>query len=134
MIKIIKLHNNTEIIGNVVNDEGNNVTMEDPFTINYMFSPKSDRPIIGLLRYLPFADERIINFSKKNMLNFVTARPSMSRYYSVTLSNHLTDIDDSIDRELDYVCEIENPSKPDQDPAEILTAIFQKFQSNDNLH
>ena len=108
MVKIIKLQNNSEIIGTVVGDYSDMMVINNPFTINYMFSPKSQRPVIGLLRYLPFAEQREISFPINSILNVVDARLSMSDYYMAVLKTHEADIDVSIDRELTEITEMEN--------------------------
>ena len=105
MVKIIKLQNNCEIIGSMVEDNNDNVVIDNPFTINYMFTATSDRPIIGLLRYMPFAEERQMTFQKSGIINIANARASMSSYYDVILDSHLSDIDDYVDTELQGVAD-----------------------------
>ena len=56
MTKIIKLVNDHEIIGDLIHETEDDVILDNPFSIHYMTSNRSDRPIIGLLRYMPFAE------------------------------------------------------------------------------
>ena len=134
-VKIIKLQNNTEIIGTTIVVDEEHVEISDPFTINYMFSPKSERPIIGLLRYLPFADEHKIKFQKSSILNIVNARDSMSSYYKVVLTNHVNDVDKSIDDELNYVSDLETKSNTaEAEASELLAAMLENISSKNNLH
>jgi len=134
MVKIIKLQNNSEIIGTMVGDYLGEVIMSNPFTINYMFSPKSQRPVIGLLRYLPFAEQRDISFDRDSILNVVDARSSMSNYYSAVLRSHETDIDGIIDRELNEITEMENADNELHNATDVLSAMLEKMNPNNNLH
>lgn len=134
MVKIIKLQNNSEIIGTLVGDHSDEVVIDNPFTINYIFSPRSQRPVIGLLRYLPFAEQREISFNKDFILNVVDARASMSDYYCAVLKTHNMDIDESVDRELNQITEMENAESELHDATDVLSAMLEKLNPNNNLH
>lgn len=134
MVKIIKLQNNSEIIGTLVGDYSDMMVINNPFTINYMFSPKNQRPIIGLLRYLPFAEQREISFQKNYILNIVDARFSMADYYLAVLKSHETDIDESIDRELVEITDMENADNELHDATDIMSAMLEKMNPNNNVH
>ena len=132
MVKIIKLQNNAEIIGTFAHETNNEVIVDNPFTINYMFSATNDRPIIGLLRYMPFADKRQINFNKSNILHVMDARSSMANYYTITLQTYLDDVDSSIDTELETIAELETQEK--ESAADLMTAILERMNPNNNMH
>lgn len=132
MVTIVKLQNNVEVIGTVVETTENHIMMEDPFTINYVFSERSERPVIGLLRYLPFAEERVIRFPKSFILNAVLARKSMSNYYSAVLSTYEKEIDETIDIELDKITDYETSTQ--DNTAELMTAIMERLKTNNTLH
>lgn len=131
MVKIIKLQNNAEIIGTVAHETGNELIIDNPFTINYLFSATNDRPIIGLLRYMPFADKRQIQFNKNHILHTMDARPSMANYYSSTLEAYISEVDTSIDTELDAMVEIE--SQEQDANADTLHAMLERL-TNNNIH
>lgn len=134
MVKIVKLQNSTEIIGTVVGDYSDMVVINNPFTINYLFTPKSQRPMIGLLRYLPFAEQREITFQRNSILNIVDARSSMADYYTAVLKSYATDIDDSIDKELNEITEMENMDNELVDSTDMLSAILEKLNPNNSVH
>ena len=134
MAKIIKLQNNTEIIGNLYSIDETTVTIQDPFTINYIFSPKSDRPIIGLLRYMPFAGSYEISFNKTDILHMVDARSSMANYYEAILINHVESIDKSIDHELEHIVELEMSEQQGDDATDLMSALLERMNPNNNLH
>ena len=48
MIKIIKLVNDHEIIGEVVSEGSDHLILGQPFSIHYMMSARSEKPIIAL--------------------------------------------------------------------------------------
>lgn len=132
MVKIIKLQNNTEIIGTFAHETNNEVIVDNPFTINYMFSATNDRPIIGLLRYMPFADKRQVIFNKDHILHVMDARASMANYYTVTLQSYLDDVDGSIDNELDTIADLE--TQESESTADLMTAILERMNPNNNMH
>ena len=132
MVKIIKLQNNCEIIGSMVEDNEDNVVIDNPFSINYMFTATSDRPIIGLLRYMPFAEERQMSFQKSGIINIANARASMSSYYDVILDSHLSDIDDHVDNELQGIADSE--LEDDNNNSDTLQAILEKMNPNNRMH
>jgi hypothetical protein len=132
MVKIIKLQNNAEIIGTVAHETNNEVIVDNPFTINYMFSSSNDRPIIGLLRYMPFADKRQIAFSKEHVLHIMDARVSMSSYYTSTLETYINEVDESIDDELDTIVKLD--SLEQESSADMLAAMLEKLNPNNKMH
>lgn len=131
MVKIIKLQNNAEIIGTIAHETTHELIIDNPFTINYLFSATNDRPIIGLLRYMPFAEKRQVLFNKNHILHTMDARASMSNYYTSTLQAYTSDVDQSIDTELDAMVEIE--SQEQDTSAEMLHAMFERL-TNKNMH
>jgi hypothetical protein len=132
MVKIIKLQNNAEIIGTVAHETNNEVIVDNPFTINYMFSSSNDRPIIGLLRYMPFADKRQIAFSKDHVLHIMDARVSMSSYYTSTLETYINEVDESIDDELDTIVKLD--ALEQESSADMLAAMLEKLNPNNKMH
>jgi hypothetical protein len=134
MVKIIKLQNNSEIIGEIISEAGDTIVVDNPFTINYIFTPKSQRPVIGLLRYLPFAEQRIITFQKNHILHVVDARPAMSGYYVAVVKSHISEIDDGMDRELTEITEMENADSELHNATDVLSAMLEKLNPNNNVH
>ena len=134
MVKIVKLHNNVEIIGNINMTSGEKIVVDDPFSINYMLSPRSDRPIVGLLRYMPFADKHKVEIKMSDVLHVADARSSMCSYYTAVLANHVNDIDQTIDRELDHIAELELNSQKVEEPADILSVMLERINPNNNIH
>ena len=128
MIKIVKLQNNSEIIGHVIHEDDKDVLIEDPFSINYIFSPRSERPVIGLLRYMPFAESRTISFQKNNVITSLAARKSMANYYEAVLHSYIKEIDESIDHELESIAELEDSR--DETNTEMFAAMLERLNSN----
>lgn len=132
MIKIVKLQNNSEIIGHVLHEDDNNVLIEDPFTINYIFSPRNQRPVIGLLRYMPFAESRTISFQKTDIIVSLQARKSMANYYEAVLISHIKEVDESMDSELESIAEFE--VNQDESSTDVLTAMMERLNPNNSMH
>lgn len=132
MIKIVKLQNNSEIIGHVIHEDEKDVLIEDPFTINYIFSPRSERPVIGLLRYMPFAESRTISFQKSNVIASLAARKSMANYYEAVLQTYIKEVDESIDVELESIAELEE--NQNDTTTDVLTAMMERLNPNNSMH
>jgi len=132
MIKIIKLHNNSEIIGHVLQENNNYVVVDNPFTINYVFSPKSDRPVIGLMRYMAFAEQRQVSFDKHDIIAMLDSRKSMANYYTAVLQSYISEIDESIDAELESIAELEN--NQEETGTDMLSAMLERLNPNNSMH
>jgi len=135
MIKIIKLVNDHEIIGEVVVESSDHIVVNQPFSIHYMMSQRTDKPIIGLLRYMPFAKSRELSFKSRDIINSVEARESMVGYYSYVVTNHVKYVDDSIDQELEQVAAEERAieEQAEMTPAEVMESLLSNF-TNDKMH
>jgi hypothetical protein len=135
MIKIIKLVNDHEIIGEVIDEASDHIVIGQPFSIHYMMSPKTDRPIIGLLRYMPFAKQRELSFKSRDIINSVEARDSMAGYYQTVVKNHVKYVDDNIDQELEQVAaeESADEEQADMSTSELMTTLLNNF-NNDKMH
>jgi len=132
MIKIIKLVNDHEIIGEVISEGSDHLILGQPFSIHYMMSARSDKPIIGLLRYMPFAKDREISFKYRDIINSVEARESMISYYTQIVQDYINYIDDGIDRELEQVA-AESADKPEMTPSEVMADLLSRI-NNDKMH
>ncbi len=132
MIKIIKLVNDHEIIGEVISEGSDHLVLGQPFSIHYMMSARSDKPIIGLLRYMPFAKDREISFKHRDIINSVEARESMISYYTQIVQDYINYIDDGIDRELEQVA-AESADKPEMTPSEVMADLLSRI-NNDKMH
>ena len=132
MIKIIKLVNDHEIIGEVITEGSDHLILGQPFSIHYMMSARSDKPIIGLLRYMPFAKDREISFKHRDIINSVEARDSMISYYTQIVQDYVNYIDDGIDRELEQVA-AESADKPEMTPSEVMADLLSRI-NNDKMH
>ena len=135
MIKIIKLVNDHEIIGEVVTESSDHIIINQPFSIHYMMSQRTDKPIIGLLRYMPFAKSRELSFKSRDIINSVEARDSMVGYYSYIVNNHIKYVDDNIDQELEQVTAEEQATEEQAEmtPAELMESLLSNF-TNDKMH
>lgn len=132
MIKIIKLVNDHEIIGEVIAEGSDHLILGQPFSIHYMMSPKTDRPIIGLLRYMPFAKDRELSFKSRDIINSVEARESMISYYSHVVQNYIKYVDDGIDKELEQVA-AEEAEETEMTPSDLMADLLSRI-NNDKMH
>jgi hypothetical protein len=135
MAKIIKLVNDHEIIGDLVDEAREFITLSNPFTVHYMMSTRSDKPIIGLMRYMPFAESRDVCFNRRDIINAMEARQSMTSYYHSVLGNYRKFVDDNIDQELEQVAADEQATdeQAELSPAELMATLLSNF-TNDKMH
>ena len=132
MIKIIKLVNDHEIIGEVISEGSDHLVLGQPFSIHYMMSPRSEKPIIGLLRYMPFAKDRELSFKHRDIINSVEARSSMISYYTQILKDYVKYIDDGIDKELEQVA-AEEAEETEMTPSDLMADLLSRI-NNDKMH
>lgn len=134
MTKIIKLVNDHEIIGDLIHESDDDVILDNPFSIHYMTSSRPDRPIIGLLRYMPFADRRDIAFKKRDIINYLDARKSMAGYYKTVVENYVKYVDENIDNELESVVDEESEqNQREPSPSEMMASLLNKI-TNGKMH
>ena len=134
MTKIIKLVNDHEIIGDLIHESDDDVILDNPFSIHYLTSSRSDRPIIGLLRYMPFADRRDIAFKKRDIINYLDARKSMAGYYKTVVDNYVKYVDENIDNELESVADEESAqNQREPSPSEMMASLLDKI-TNGKMH
>lgn len=100
MLALIKLHNGTEIIGEIDNDTESTITLKDPMQINYRLTATQPMPVVSVSRYMPFSQQCVIKFQRDNILHVVEPRQSMSEYYHHAIETYYDYVDRSIDREL----------------------------------
>jgi len=98
-IKLVKLTNGTEIIGKVVHQSKSGITLEDPIQINYR-NTNFAMPSVSAMRYLQFANTRVVHFEPKDFLHIVGIIVGMERFYKYSLSNFVKNVDRAIDEEL----------------------------------
>ncbi len=99
-VSIIKLVNGTEIVGNVLDDDGNVVIINDPLQINYRQRNNSNLPSISLHRYNPFSNSTCSIFNGKDILSIDLPLPGMVKYYDVSIKYIREEVDKLISEEL----------------------------------
>lgn len=97
MIKLIKLTNGTEIIGQVIQDNDKAISVSNPLQINYYTSKQNQTmPMVALQRYLPFSCQENIEFKKEHVMNITIPVEGLDKYYSQMLHNIKLNIDPNI--------------------------------------
>lgn len=127
---IVKLKNNTEVVGKIIEIEESGLTLEDPFIINYMMNTKNVKPFIALFRYMPFIESRMVFFKQTDIQNVGIARNSFVKYYQYILKHFKETIDDEIDSEMMTLTE----EPDDGDIEKIYNTLLKNVSSNSNFH
>lgn len=127
---IIKLKNGTEVIGKVTEIEESGLTLEDPFSINYVLSTKNIKPFISVFRYMPFIESRSIYFKQEDVQTVGIARNSVVQYYKYILKHFRNNIDEEMDSEMTILSQ----DSEDHDIEKIYTTLLKNLSSNTNFH
>lgn len=100
MLTIFKLINNAEVIGEVINETDELISIKNPLSINYRYKNDTSPPMIALSRYFAFSVEEVIDFKQKHVLSRSKPIGSMTGYYNITLKNIKEYIDPNVEQEL----------------------------------
>lgn len=100
MLALIKLYNGQEVIGNVKEELKTKITLEDPLQINYRLVATQPMPTVSVSRYMPFSNQQVFTFDKKDLLHIAEPRVAMAEYYKHALYNYKEVIDESVEQEL----------------------------------
>jgi len=99
MVSIVKLLNGTEVIGNIVSESDKELVVNHALQVNYRIRQDTGFPMVSLHKYIPFAGEDNITFSKQQVLNKVKPLPGMIKYYSQVLES-IQEVSQDINRDL----------------------------------
>lgn len=102
MLKLIKLANNTELVGDIIDQADYTITVCDPLQINYRQRNDMGPPSVSLHRYTPFALDRIFIFVSNHIMNISDPSPGLASYYKAALKTIEESIDETIEEELNY--------------------------------
>jgi len=122
MISLIKLTNGTEIIGDIINQENETVTVRDPLQINYRQRMDMAPPTVFLHRFIPFAMNTDHTIRDDHVLSYSVPLPGLVVYYAATLNAIKTSVDTSVDNELQEAAKFYNEDEEE----EVKRAMFEK--------
>lgn len=124
MITIIKLTNGVEIIGSVVSQDVDSITIEDPLQINYRQRMDMAPPTVSLHRFNPFAKNTTHTFRYIHILSFAEPMDGLVKYYSATLNSIKEEVDAHVDNELNEAAKSFSDDPSDIDRAMMEKAMF----------
>lgn len=110
MIKIIKLVNGEEIVGDMTGKKQDHILLKNPMAIVYRYHPMASFPHIKLVKYMIFSKEEVLSFNKVDIINITNPRDSFVDYYLFVLSA-LNGSEENIDAELRDAVNHEKESK-----------------------
>jgi hypothetical protein len=96
----IKTIDGAEVVGEVVGQTEDSLTVRDPLVINYRFQPNQSLPTISMTRYMPFAIDPVFNFKKEQLQHTADPKPGLIHYWRHAVSNFEEYIDDSIEHQM----------------------------------
>lgn len=100
MIKIFKLSNGTEIIGDVESKLSDCVNIKRPYQINYRFF-YGPLPSVSLSKYIMFTKDTEIKFNMSDIINEVNPREPFINFYLMTADAFDNQLIETIDKELE---------------------------------
>ena len=110
MIKILKLCNGEEIVGELVSSS-TSINLKNPMTIVYRYHPMSTFPSVKLVKYMLFSKDEIFKFSNVDVVNVTDARESFSEYYNYVLETLGEEANKNIDQELKFAIQADKNNK-----------------------
>jgi len=131
MIKLIKLVNGEELVGDVSCSDTSSILVKNVYTVMYRFHPYSTNPTVKLVPYMMFGVNEFHQFKFEDIVNTTDARKAFSDYYEVVVEmNKEKNQSQLIDNELNIaVSLIKNNSKE-----EIYNSILENFEKPDNIN
>lgn len=138
-ISIVSLPNGQQVMGKVIEEDDDVITMEDPINV-VVANPLSTDTAVYTSRYMPLAKQNTVFFQKMNLVSFAYVQDaliehylSMIEYYKSRPYNYSADRQrtDSDNKE---VQEIERAILKNQkeDPLDVLEALAEA--KNKKLH
>lgn len=100
MLALIKLTNGTELIGEIINQNEQFVTLKDPLQINYKQRMDMAPPTVYLHRFNPFSNASEHTFRDEHVLTYSSPLPGLIQYYTATLGTIKSSVDEHINNEL----------------------------------
>lgn len=100
---LIKLHNGTEIIGNVTGMTDQELQIIDPLQINYKYLSFQPMPAVSVSRYMPFSETTEFTLDLSFIMHIAPPKQSLIAYYTYALKNYEDNIDPLVDKELHSV-------------------------------
>lgn len=132
MIKIIKLPNGVEVIGDIVHECSSHIIMKNPLQINYKYH-LSSYPSASLSKYMMFADSDEISFDKSNIMNIVVPMDKFVLYYERVVELIKSEFDVTVDNELSNLLDFDKARTPHTSAkdmeSKMLTAILESFET-----
>lgn len=126
MLTIFKLRNGQEVVGDMVEQHEDHLTVKDPLVINYRFVAGQPMPTISLSRYMPFAVEPVFQFFMEDIMHAVPPSEAFAAYYDNSIQYCKDLVDESVDSELAQAAQIPRSGKGDL--MEIYQAILERTQ------
>jgi len=127
MIRIIKLVNGTEVVGDIVFENNHVLEVENPVQINYK-NIEAPIPSVSLTRYIQFSKTKKCTFEKHNVMHVIVPLEGLESYYNTALFHFEQEIDQTINRELIKV------SMNEEDQDEQYLALLERISTNQPLN
>lgn len=127
-LALLKLHNGTELLGDVVECDDHKMQVRDPLQINYKFLTFQPMPAISISRYMPFAEDTLFAFCLDDVLHAVVPKQAVVDYYHYALRNYQENIDPMVESEL--VTASERTVKPKTAMDDMYKALLDRAEND----
>lgn len=131
MVKIIKLTNGVEVIGEIVEENHSMIVVKDPLQIHCRYY-NSSVPTVILTKYILFAESDEITFMQNSIMNIVTPRESFEIYYRQSVDTNKKEFEMFVDKQLLEL--IMKPSDTEEFKKKIMETIFDNMQKPEHMN
>lgn len=128
MIKILKLSNGEEVVGELVDNHQTKIVLKEPMNIVYRYHPASPFPHVKLTRYMLFSSDILYEFSNMDVYNVTQARESFANYY-LHVRKMTEQSGEMLDRELNEAVQADQVSKE-----EVYRSMLDQIQKPDIMN
>lgn len=104
MVKILKLPDGREVIGEILSEDDYSIRMRDPLQISYFWNPPNIIPASVMSKYILFSEDSDIEFAVLPGMQVVQPKSSAIEFYHLTLLGYRASIESEIDQMLSAAC------------------------------
>jgi len=79
--KVYRLLNGDEVMGSVIHENDNCAIIDEPFILDYRYSPKTGRTNVTMTRYMPFSANSSIEIKRDHITSDNVASKDAVDYY-----------------------------------------------------
>ena len=96
---LVKLTDGTEVVGELINDTKDLITIKKPLQIHYRYF-MGGMPSVSFSRYMMFSSDPMITFDTRHIMALSPARQAFAEFYEENVNDYFGSQEQSVDKEL----------------------------------